>query len=553
MVSVKLSKETHELLSQLREDGEKDDQVVERVLAEMDAVKLLLDMAQQVQDLSFSVHSFRRLKLCIQKMRGAGHSADRASCLCKALYCDQSDAVLQEAFQTYDLNDDKTIDQAELRKAISLSCEDLPEDKLNALFNLVDTNKSGRLELDEFKVILKGMKSDAGTSWPDLFSGIDLSMFSLEDTPLVDQLKDAGFPKEKAIALSDAHQGNQTDEALRNAFHIVSDGKESIGEAAFRAALPLLGKNLSSQEIEELMTSVGKADGEQLSCEGFCAILRALKKRDSTSSDYFGEMFAGWSADVQAPIEPSKAEPVVNLSTKLKENGYNDSQASALNKSWTGPQGDHQLKKQFAVLADGGEAIHVQTLKGALPVLDAKFTGPEIEELFKDISSDKLDAEAFSTIIKNAKARQAELEAADGPSIGGYLQGMTFGFWNDDKAEVAKQKMLNSGMSEERASTLCRAIFGEHNDGALMQAFRAFDKDGSNTIDKNELQKALPLLGEEEVAGDKLAELFRAVDKNGTGKMEYIEFCMLVRGIRNKDQSSTTLTEAVSAAAKNWF
>ncbi|KAL5014105.1 hypothetical protein ScPMuIL_008375 [Solemya velum] len=57
----------------------------------------------------------------------------------------------------------------------------------------------------------------------------------------------------------------------------------------------------------------------------------------------------------------------------------------------------------------------------------------------------------------------------------------------------------------------------------MIRAFRMFDKDGNNYIDKKELKRVMSELGET-LSEDEISEMLRIADSNKDGKIDYQEF-----------------------------
>lgn len=62
-------------------------------------------------------------------------------------------------------------------------------------------------------------------------------------------------------------------------------------------------------------------------------------------------------------------------------------------------------------------------------------------------------------------------------------------------------------------------------------------RDGSGTIDVNELQAALKAFG---IVGNDAQELLKSADSNGDGQIDYQEFCFMLRSKNQGAAGSTT-------------
>eukprot|EP00951_Prasinocladus_malaysianus_P041066 scaffold479819_cov35-Prasinocladus_malaysianus.AAC.1 len=65
------------------------------------------------------------------------------------------------------------------------------------------------------------------------------------------------------------------------------------------------------------------------------------------------------------------------------------------------------------------------------------------------------------------------------------------------------------------------------------EAFRAFDRDGSGTIDSKELKQVLNALGQSPT-DEEVFNMIRAVDEDESGEIEYEEFVLVVQTAKEK-------------------
>jgi len=93
--------------------------------------------------------------------------------------------------------------------------------------------------------------------------------------------------------------------------------------------------------------------------------------------------------------------------------------------------------------------------------------------------------------------------------------------------------MNDAGYSNEKANTVCKALFCKQSEEELKQAFEVFDESKTGAIVGAEFGKLLKMLGED-VSPDKVDDAFKDVDTNKSGKIEYAEFCAVVRLLNPK-------------------
>ncbi|TMW56521.1 hypothetical protein Poli38472_006531 [Pythium oligandrum] len=83
----------------------------------------------------------------------------------------------------------------------------------------------------------------------------------------------------------------------------------------------------------------------------------------------------------------------------------------------------------------------------------------------------------------------------------------------------------------EFVSMMNKRLFrrGELRDGDLKAAFDVFDRDHDGFISRNELEHIFHVLGSQTTTSDDIQQLIQTVDANGDGKIDYEEFCELMR------------------------
>merc|ERR1719478_1638739 len=106
----------------------------------------------------------RKAGVIIGNMQGAGYSDEQINDVCRALFLDQTEDDMKKAWLVFGLSGKGELDGAEFRKALPLMGEDVPEERIEELFKLADEDGSGRIEFDEFVILMKGMNPKDGES-----------------------------------------------------------------------------------------------------------------------------------------------------------------------------------------------------------------------------------------------------------------------------------------------------------------------------------------------------------------------------------------------------
>merc|ERR1711988_1706878 len=104
------------------------------------------------------------------------------------------------------------------------------------------------------------------------------------------------------------------------------------------------------------------------------------------------------------------------------------------------------------------------------------------------------------------------------------------------KAGAVIQNMQGADYSDEQINDVCRALFLDQTEEDMQKAWKVFDLAGEEKIAADDFKKALPLMGED-VPPEKIDELFKLADADGSGRIEFSEFVTMMKGMNPKDAS----------------
>ncbi|KAF1345104.1 putative calmodulin [Delphinella strobiligena] len=102
---------------------------------------------------------------------------------------------------------------------------------------------------------------------------------------------------------------------------------------------------------------------------------------------------------------------------------------------------------------------------------------------------------------------------------------------NEDLQDiVAEIDVDNNGVIEfdEFFAIMSRKVKTSDTDSELREAFRIFDRDGSGTINADELRDVMKALGED-LSSAEIDEMIKEADKNGDGSIDYEEFVRILQ------------------------
>lgn len=106
------------------------------------------------------------------------------------------------------------------------------------------------------------------------------------------------------------------------------------------------------------------------------------------------------------------------------------------------------------------------------------------------------------------------------------------------KAGAIIGNMQTAGLNEAQINSVCKALFFQAEED-LKEAWGVFDEHKTGQISSADFRTTLPLMGED-VPEDKIAELFALADADGSGQIEYKEFCTLVKAMNPQEEDQST-------------
>jgi len=108
---------------------------------------------------------------------------------------------------------------------------------------------------------------------------------------------------------------------------------------------------------------------------------------------------------------------------------------------------------------------------------------------------------------------------------------------------IEKVGKLVIGMREkqyrnDQINSIVKALYLTQTEEDMRPAFRIFDQSGRGEVVATDFQEALKVIGED-VPGDKIDKLFEEVDADGSGTIDFEEFCVMMRKFNPMPQSIT--------------
>jgi len=227
------------------------------------------------------------------------------------------------------------IESSELRQALPLMGEEVPESKIDELFDLVDKDKQGLLDFEEFCLLVKGLNSEEGSEDHDAFavfkssaedtleavggavgsmaSGTGkawsavstawsanlpgLSPFEMRKAgAILNNMVAAGYTEAMAVAICRALFCGQTEKQMQKAYKFFdSDENGRIDVSELKQALKLMAEDVKDEDVAEIFQAVDHDGNGAISFEEFCVLVRAIKdKGDNSQSGLLSAVTTTW-------------------------------------------------------------------------------------------------------------------------------------------------------------------------------------------------------------------------------------------------------------------
>lgn len=143
------------LLEQFRTGADAFNEAFQTFRAQVGASAAAISSAYSAGLVSANPMEMRKMGLVIEKMKAAGFSEEKTHTICHALFGEQTEEQMREAFNFFDKDSSGSIDKEEFRQALPLMGEDVHLDKVEEVFAGVDENNSGVIEFQEFCLMVK--------------------------------------------------------------------------------------------------------------------------------------------------------------------------------------------------------------------------------------------------------------------------------------------------------------------------------------------------------------------------------------------------------------
>eukprot|EP00928_Gymnodinium_smaydae_P056005 TRINITY_DN39452_c0_g1_i1.p1 TRINITY_DN39452_c0_g1~~TRINITY_DN39452_c0_g1_i1.p1 ORF type:complete len:352 (-),score=43.44 TRINITY_DN39452_c0_g1_i1:191-1246(-) len=297
--TIAVSGEVLHLLHRCRKPGEVDSDVLKRALDCLDAFPVLEKGLTGIR--------LQKAMQAAQNMRRKGYTKEMASALCRALFGCQSEKDLRRAFTFFDHDGSGEVDKKELEQALPLMGETVPQKRLDELFTLVDTDGSGTVDFAEFCTLVRGLNAKPGSAeeasspFNAFFSAASmapgavgntisavstayfadlpgLSALQLRKAGIVlNNMRNAGYGDKVALAVCRALFYENNSKHLKKAFSLFDvDGDGTISISELKRALPLMGEDVQSDQIEQLLARFKDDSSDELGFDQFCKLVKAM-------------------------------------------------------------------------------------------------------------------------------------------------------------------------------------------------------------------------------------------------------------------------------------
>lgn len=326
-------------------------------------------------------------------------------------------------------------------------------------------------------------------------------------------------------------------------------------------------------------------------------LVEILRRENENDDRVVERALAGLDAYriVEKALKSRELRKAFNCTRQLRKRGFGDETTTAMCRALFGAQSEKDLRSAFRLLdLDESGFIDKDELWAALPVMSEDVPEERLDELFRLVDADGsglIDFEEFSTLVRSFNPK---LQDAEGNAFSNFQEEAQGGFeifgevigsaatsatstlsalstaWSADlpglsplemrKAGSVLKKMREAGYGNNMAHAICRALFCEQSEKQLQRAFRFYDTDRSGFLDAVEFREALPLMGEN-VADEKIDELFKKVAIDESGCINFAGFCKLVKSMNPKTKKKrasqendplSVLRDAAGRVSRTW-
>eukprot|EP00656_Telonema_subtile_P031784 TRINITY_DN3479_c0_g1_i3.p1 TRINITY_DN3479_c0_g1~~TRINITY_DN3479_c0_g1_i3.p1 ORF type:complete len:554 (+),score=114.98 TRINITY_DN3479_c0_g1_i3:139-1800(+) len=223
----------------------------------------------------------------------------------------------------------------------------------------------------------------------------------------------------------------------------------------------------------------------------------------------------------------------------MQNAGYSNDDINHVCRALLCDQTEEDMQQAWTVFnKDGGEALDASSFREALPLMGEDVPESKIDELFCEVDADGSGEIEFDEFCQMISAMNPKLPESVG-LFGGVEQTViaaavlegdirgAIGPLEFRKAGAIIQNMQNAGYTDGDINHVCRALLCDQTEDDMRKAWTVFNRDGGEALDASSFREALPLMGED-VPESKIDELFREIDADGSGEIEFNEFCSLV-------------------------
>lgn len=366
----------------------------------------ILKSAQGDKEMKYSLNDLCKSLAIIAKMSEAGYGTDKSIAICKAIFIDMSDANLDAAFDFFDTDKGGSIDAAEMKAALPLLGESVPEEKLEELFKITDQDKNGKVDKVEFRRLVRGLNSDDSGPFASFRKSWDAHWRSIGEKLGGMLMMKKAVPDDKAKEATDAKDAK--------------DVKDKNGKGA-----------------EEK-----KEDGPPEKTIG-----DKMKESWSAMNENTSAYILANKAGISMTLGPTEQTKIGKVIARMTEAEYSQENAVAVVKTLFTDYTEEDTKAAFAVFdTEGKGSMSKESFTKAMPLMGEDLPADKVDEAFKAVdtnSSGKLELAEFVALLEivnplKAKKKEEAAKAAEAPAE---AEGPTLkDKWNEFTSRFASKK-----------------------------------------------------------------------------------------------------------------
>lgn len=342
----------------------------------------------------------------MNKMMCAGYTPEKAECVCKALFCPVSEEDMKKAFDLFDEGGDGVLSAEEFTKMMPLLGEEMPEEKVAETMKKVDKDNSGKLEFNEFALLLNLLNPKQGP--PIVAKG--------------DQVRVLGgvcFKKGTKVFYEEGDIGDVVKTFPWGDDVTLEIKWQRSGQVTSTKNSQLKGK---FERVKQPGEGEAKGDAKKEPAKAEESAKEEPAKEEAAGSSWLGDNVDGFMSAYNSDLPglgPGEMLKVGKIMKKMMASGYTPQKVQCVCKALFCEASEEDMKNAFELFDEGGDGVlSAAEFTTMMPLLGEEMSDEKIAETLKKVDKDnsgKLEFNEFSLLINllNAKLGPPTISKGD--------------------------------------------------------------------------------------------------------------------------------------------